>query len=189
MRSRRTEPSIDAGPDPAPGIDATSDRADYLFRRGSAISAVNHQFRLAVAWRKHSRRPRGLSGRVRASSRSPTPNRSRESGRSSEEPPLSDDDQWPLCANTGHSPTGWRACQIDPEPTLPISLGTGGLRRKGRVGVTEAPSAAPQWACLDRCGPVIAQARRATISDVARGSATEERNISLRRLSIRSRPE
>jgi hypothetical protein len=24
---------------------------------------------------------------------------------------LSDDDQWPLCANTGHSPRVWRACQ------------------------------------------------------------------------------
>ena len=39
------------------------------------------------------------------SSRSPTPNRSRERGRSSGKPPLSDDDQWPLCAHSGHSPT------------------------------------------------------------------------------------
>ena len=47
---------------------------------------------------------------------------------------------------------------LDPEPTLPISLGTGGLRLKGRVGVTEAPSAAPY---LDRCGPVIRGSKRA----------------------------
>ena len=71
------------------------------------MSAVNHQFRLAVrlaetfasAWRT-------LSGWVRVSSRSPTPNRSRERGRSPGKPPLSDDDQWPLCAHTGRSKAG-----------------------------------------------------------------------------------
>jgi hypothetical protein len=69
------------------------------------MSAVNHQFRLAVRLAEtFASASRSLSGWVRVSSRSPTPNRSRERGRSSGKPPLSDDDQWPLCADTGHSP-------------------------------------------------------------------------------------
>jgi hypothetical protein len=88
MRSRRTEPS--------------------------AMSAVNHQFRLAVRLTEtFASASRTLSGWVRVSSRSPTPNRSRERGRSPGKPPLSDDDQWPLCANSGHKPAAWRTGQID----------------------------------------------------------------------------
>ena len=45
------------------------------------------------------------------SSRSLTPNRSRERGRSSGKPPLSHDHQWPLCANSGRSGTGPRTGQ------------------------------------------------------------------------------
>jgi hypothetical protein len=66
------------------------------------MSAVNHQFRLAVRLAEtFASASRTLSGWVRVSSRSPTPNRSRERGKSSGKPPLSDDDQWPLCANSG----------------------------------------------------------------------------------------
>ena len=64
------------------------------------MSAVNHQFRLAVRLAEtFASASRILSGWVRVSSRSPTPNRSRERGTSSGKPPLSDDDQWPLCAD------------------------------------------------------------------------------------------
>jgi hypothetical protein len=79
------------------------------------MSAVNHQFRLAVRLAEtFASASRTLSGWVRVSSRSATPNRSRERGRSPGKPPLSDDDQWPLCANTGHSSSPWRTRQIDP---------------------------------------------------------------------------
>jgi hypothetical protein len=63
------------------------------------MSAVNHQFRLAVRLAEtFASASRTLSGWVRASTRSLSPNRSRERAKSSGEPPLSDDDQWPLCA-------------------------------------------------------------------------------------------
>jgi hypothetical protein len=107
MRSRRTEPSIDAGSDPAQELTPPVDDADYCCSgEGSAMSAVNHQFRLAVRLAEtFASASRTLSGWVRVSSRSPTPNRSRERGRSPGKPPLSDDDQWPLCAKSGHSTT------------------------------------------------------------------------------------
>jgi hypothetical protein len=78
------------------------------------MSAVNHQFRLAVRLAEtFASASRSLSGWVRVSSRSPTPNRSRERGRSSGKPPLSDDDQWPLCAKSGHSLTLIAAVEND----------------------------------------------------------------------------
>jgi hypothetical protein len=49
MRSRRTEPSIDAGSDPAQQLTPPVDDADYCCSgEGSAMSAVNHRFPLAV---------------------------------------------------------------------------------------------------------------------------------------------
>jgi hypothetical protein len=32
------------------------------------------------------------------------------------------------CANTGHSPTAWRTCQIDPKRAFPVATGTEGIR-------------------------------------------------------------
>ena len=83
------------------------------------MSAVNHQFRLAVRLAEtFASASRTLSRWVRVSSRSPTPNRSRERGRSSGKPPLFDNDQWPLCANSGHSPEAWRMGRIDLRQSL-----------------------------------------------------------------------
>jgi hypothetical protein len=42
-------------------------------------------------------------------------------GRSSGKSPLSDDDQWPLCATTSRSPTAWRTGKID--RLLPFKIG------------------------------------------------------------------
>jgi hypothetical protein len=119
-----------------PGIDATGDDADYCCSaEGSAMSAVNHQFRLAVGLAEtFASASRTLSGWVRVSSRSPTPNRSRERGRSPGKPPLSDDDQWPLCANSGHCPTAWRTVQMDSRhavvASFPRSPSRGSTRRE-----------------------------------------------------------
>jgi hypothetical protein len=99
------------------------------------MSAVNHQFPLAVRLAEtFASASRTLSGWVRVSSRSPTPNRSRERGRSPGKPPLSDDDRWPLCANSGHSPTAERMGQLDPKHAFPRWACTGGARQKVAVG-------------------------------------------------------
>ena len=42
----------------------------------------------------------------------------------------------PLCANTGHSSTGWRTGQVDPLLSFPISPGTGDEHHKAGVGPT-----------------------------------------------------
>jgi len=121
-----------------PGIDATGDDADYCCSaEGSAMSAVNHQFRLAVGLAEtFASASRTLSGWVRVSSRSPTPNRSRERGRSPGKPPLSDDDQWPLCAISGHSGTAWRRGQVDLCCPSRSVLGTAGAHQIADVGGT-----------------------------------------------------
>ena len=106
-----------------------------MFRRGSAVSSVNHQFRLARFAETFASASRTFSGWVRVSSRSPTPNRSGER-RSSGKPPLSDHDQWPLCANSGHTPTSRRMGQIDPLLPFPIDPGTGEEHQKATVAAT-----------------------------------------------------
>ena len=99
------------------------------------MSSVNHQFRLARFAETFASASRTLSGWVRVSSRSPTPNRSGER-RSSGKPPLSDHDQWPLCANSGHTPTSRRMGQIDPLLPFPIDPGTGEEHQKATVAAT-----------------------------------------------------
>ena len=100
------------------------------------MSAVNHQFRPAVRLAEtFASASRTLSGWIRVSSRSPTPNRSRERGRSSGKPPLSDDDdQWPLCANSGHSSRPGKTGQGLSRHT---AIGFG-LRCRGRVCLVDA---------------------------------------------------
>src|SRR5580704_19466797 len=99
------------------------------------MSAVNHHFRLAVRLAEtFASASRTLSGWVRVSSRSPTPNRSRERGRSPGKPPLSDDDQWPLCANSDHSAKAWRPGEINPKATFPLGA------RYGRHAHMSGPS-------------------------------------------------
>jgi hypothetical protein len=79
------------------------------------MSAVNHQFRLADRLAESFASAKRIpSAWVRASSQSPTLNRSRERGGSSGKLPLSDDDQWQLYANTGRSATASPMRQVDP---------------------------------------------------------------------------
>jgi hypothetical protein len=43
------------------GVNSCAGSETIVVPGGSAMSAVNHQFRLAVRWRKHFHRPRGVS--------------------------------------------------------------------------------------------------------------------------------
>ena len=125
MRSRRTEPSIDAASLPAQELTPPVTTRTIVVLERPAMSAVNHQFRLARFAETFASASRTLSGWVRVSSRSPTPNRSGER-RSSGKPPLSDHDQWPLCAKSGPSIPRHPTRSIHWE-ILPSVFATGGI--------------------------------------------------------------
>ena len=136
MRSRVNRPKHRRRSRSRPGIDATSDDAGYC-----CSGEGRHE-------RGQSSVPacRQLGGNIRVGLEdslwmdpgklaNPTPNRSRERGRSSGKPPLSDDDdQWPLCANSGHSSRPGKTGQGLSRHT---AIGFG-LRCRGRVCLVDA---------------------------------------------------
>jgi hypothetical protein len=76
-----------------------------------AMSAVNHQFRLAVAWRKHSRPPR--TGKLAKSNAEQVARARQIVGRAAlSDDDQSDGDQWPLCAKSAFSLTAWRTGEV-----------------------------------------------------------------------------
>jgi hypothetical protein len=90
-----------------PGIDATSDDAGYCCSaEGPPCARSIISFSLPSAWRKRSHRLRGVSldgpGKLAKSNAEQVARAQQIVGKA----PLSDDDQWPLCANAVISSDG-----------------------------------------------------------------------------------